>query len=120
MGKIDFSGLTAKELYGEDIICIIMDEPDPLIREQLGFDLIGTTMSGYTPYTKGRKLPDCELIKRYSTELNTPIIAEGGIWSPDDLKNVYAAGAFSAVCGTAITRPRDITKRFVSALEENK
>ena len=40
MGKIDFSGLTAKELYGEDIICRIMDEPDPLIREQLGFDLI--------------------------------------------------------------------------------
>ena len=90
------------------------------LAEKLGFDLIGTTMSGYTPYTKGRKLPDCELIKRYSTELNTPIIAEGGIWSPDDLKNVYAAGAFSAVCGTAITRPRDITKRFVSALEENK
>ena len=90
------------------------------LAEKLGFDLIGTTMSGYTPYTKGRKLPDCELIKRYSTELKTPIIAEGGIWSPDDLKNVYAAGAFSAVCGTAITRPRDITKRFVSALEENK
>lgn len=40
MGKIDFSGLTAKELYGENIICRIMDEPDPLIREQLGFDLI--------------------------------------------------------------------------------
>lgn len=90
------------------------------LAEKLGFDLIGTTMSGYTPYTKGRKLPDCELIKQYSTELNTPIIAEGGIWSPDDLKNVYSAGAFSAVCGTAITRPRDITKRFVSALEENE
>jgi putative N-acetylmannosamine-6-phosphate epimerase len=24
------------------------------------------------------------------------------------------------VCGTAITRPMDITKRFVKALEENK
>ena len=30
------------------------------LAEKLGFDLIGTTMSGYTPYTKGRKLPDCE------------------------------------------------------------
>ena len=85
---------------------------------ELGFDLIGTTMSGYTPYTKGRTLPDLELIKRYSTELNKPIIAEGGIWSPEDLKNVYESGAFSAVCGTAITRPMDITKRFVKALEE--
>lgn len=90
------------------------------LAEKLGFDLIGTTMSGYTPYTKGRTLPDCELIQKYSTELNTPIIAEGGIWCPQDLKNVYKAGAFSAVCGTAITRPMDITKRFVKALEENK
>ena len=86
---------------------------------ELGFDLIGTTMAGYTPYTKGRILPDLELIKKYSSELGKPIIAEGGIWTPDDLKNVYKNGAFSAVCGTAITRPMDITKRFVKALEEN-
>lgn len=86
---------------------------------ELGFDLIGTTMAGYTPYTKGRTLPDLELIKKYSSELEKPIIAEGGIWTPDDLKNVYKNGAFSAVCGTAITRPMDITKRFVKALEEN-
>lgn len=88
------------------------------LAERLGFDLIGTTMAGYTPYTKGRSLPDLELIEKYSRELNVPIIAEGGIWSPDDLKNVYKAGAFSAVCGTAITRPMDITKRFVKALDE--
>lgn len=88
------------------------------LAERLGFDLIGTTMAGYTPYTKGRSLPDLELIEKYSKELNVPIIAEGGIWSPEDLKNVYKAGAFSAVCGTAITRPMDITKRFVKALDE--
>lgn len=88
------------------------------LAERIGFDLVGTTMAGYTPYTKGRSLPDLELIEKYSRELNVPIIAEGGIWSPDDLKNVYKAGAFSAVCGTAITRPMDITKRFVKALDE--
>lgn len=86
--------------------------------EELGFDLIGTTMAGYTPYTKGRALPDLELIKRYKNELTKPVIAEGGIWVPEDLTNAYKAGAFSAVCGTAITRPMDITKRFVKALEE--
>ena len=85
---------------------------------ELGIDLIGTTMAGYTPYTKGRKLPDVELVHRYATELDKPVIAEGGIWSPEDLKNVYKAGAFSAVCGTAITRPMDITRRFVKSLEE--
>ena len=90
------------------------------LAEGLGFDLIGTTMAGYTPYTKGRALPDLELIREYRKRLSTPIIAEGGIWSPDDLINVYKAGAFSAVCGTAITRPMDITKRFVKALEREE
>ena len=85
---------------------------------ELGIDLVGTTMAGYTPYTKGRKLPDVELIEKYVSELDVPVIAEGGIWVPEDLKNVYKAGAFSAVCGTAITRPMDITKRFVKALGE--
>ena len=88
------------------------------LAEELGMDLIGTTMAGYTPYTKGRVLPDCELIERYAKELHTPVIAEGGIWVPEDLVNVYKAGAFGAVCGTAITRPMDITKRFVKALEK--
>lgn len=80
---------------------------------ELGFDLIGTTMSGYTPYTKGRSLPDYELMERYVKELNKPIIAEGGIWEIGQLKTAMATGVWAAVVGTAITRPRDITRRFV-------
>ena len=104
------------QLFMADTSCFEEGE----LAEGLGFDLIGTTMAGYTPYTKGRALPDLELIREYSERLSTPIIAEGGIWSPDDLVNVYKAGAFSAVCGTAITRPMDITKRFVKALEREE
>lgn len=112
-----FSEVRAKypnQLFMADTSCF----EEGQLAERLGFDLIGTTMAGYTPYTKGRSLPDLELIEKYSKELNVPVIAEGGIWSPEDLKNVYKAGAFSAVCGTAITRPMDITKRFVKALDE--
>ena len=112
-----FSEVRAKypnQLFMADTSCF----EEGQLAERLGFDLIGTTMAGYTPYTKGRSLPDLDLIEKYSKELNVPIIAEGGIWSPEDLKNVYKAGAFSAVCGTAITRPMDITKRFVKALDE--
>ena len=57
--------------------------------EELGFDLIGTTMAGYTPYTKGTSLPDFTLMERYVKELNTPVIAEGGIWVPEDLKKAH-------------------------------
>ena len=112
-----FSEVRAKypnQLFMADTSCF----EEGQLAERLGFDLIGTTMAGYTPYTKGRSLPDLKLIEKYSKELNVPIIAEGGIWSPEDLKNVYKSGAFSAVCGTAITRPMDITKRFVKALDE--
>lgn len=104
------------QLFMADTSCFEEGE----LAEGIGFDLIGTTMAGYTPYTKGRALPDLELIREYRKRLSTPIIAEGGIWSPDDLVNVYKAGAFSAVCGTAITRPMDITKRFVKALEREE
>lgn len=81
----------------------------------LGFDFIGTTLSGYTMETKGKKLPDFELIKRLS-DLKLPVIAEGGIWAPEELKQAMDCGAFAAVVGTAITRPREITRRFVNAV----
>ena len=87
---------------------------------ELGFDLIGTTMSGYTPYTKGTPLPDYTLMKRYKNELGATVIAEGGIWAPEQLVESFNSGAYAAVVGTAITRPMDITKRFVKALEESR
>ena len=87
---------------------------------ELGFDLIGTTMSGYTPYTKGTPLPDFNLMKRYKEELGATVIAEGGIWIPEQLVEAFNNGVHAAVVGTAITRPMDITKRFVKALEESK
>lgn len=85
---------------------------------ELGCDLLGSTMAGYTEYTKGAALPALDLIHRYAFELNAKVVAEGGIWYPEQLKEVYNQGAFTAVIGTAITRPRDITKRFVAAITE--
>lgn len=86
---------------------------------ELGMDLLGTTMSSYTPYTKGTPLPDYPLMKKY-VELGATVIAEGGIWSPEQLTKAFDCGVHAAVVGTAITRPMDITKRFVKALEEHK
>lgn len=87
---------------------------------EIGFDFIGTTMSGYTEYTKGAKLPNVEMIKALVEKSGKPVIAEGGIWCPEDLESVFEAGAFAAVVGTAITRPMDITRRFVQAIEKGK
>ena len=86
--------------------------------QRLGFDCVGTTLSGYTPYTKGRSLPDFEMMERLAKDLTIPLIAEGGIWTPEQLQKALETGATAAVVGTAITRPRDITKRFVAAIEK--
>ena len=85
---------------------------------ELGFDFIGTTLSGYTEYTKGTELPDAPLIKELSEKSGKPVIAEGGIWCPEDLEKALSAGAYAAVVGTAITRPMDITKHFAQVIEK--
>lgn len=84
---------------------------------ELGFDCIGTTLSGYTEYTKGVSLPDIDLVGRLTNDFSIPIIAEGGIWSPEELKTVFDLGVHTAVVGTAITRPMEITKRFVAVIK---
>lgn len=80
---------------------------------RLGMDFIGTTLSGYTDYTRNRQLPDVELIEQLSRDCGKPVIAEGGIKTPDQLASVFKAGAWAAVVGSAITRPREITREFI-------
>jgi len=85
--------------------------------ERLGFDLVGTTLRGYTEDTKGMELPDFNFLRELLNKLSIPVIAEGGIWTPEQLKRAMEMGAYSAVIGTAITRPMEITKRFVSVIK---
>lgn len=82
----------------------------------IGFDLIGTTMRGYTDYTKGVSLPDFDLLERLLRDCKKPVVAEGGIWTPQQLQKILDMGAWTAVVGGAITRPLEITRRFVAAI----
>lgn len=83
---------------------------------ELGFDCVSSTLAGYTDYTKSRTLPDFELIEQLVKHLPIPVIAEGGIWTPEQLKKVFELGVHAAVVGTAITRPKEITQRFVNSI----
>lgn len=90
---------------------------EALHAQEIGFDLVGTTLCGYTEYTKGTSLPDFDLLKRLGTDLKVPLVAEGGIWSPETLGRVLSTpGVHAAVVGSAITRPMEITKHFVEAI----
>lgn len=86
---------------------------------EAGADIVSTTMSGYTDYTKEKlKEPDFELIKVCKDNLSAFVICEGRIWSREDALKCYECGADSIVVGTAITNPKLITKRYVDYLKE--
>lgn len=100
------------QLFMADCSCY----EEALHAAEIGFDCVGTTMAGYTPYTKGTPLPDLTFIEKISKSVKVPVIAEGGIHYPQQLRQALDAGAFCAVVGGAITRPQEITKRFVEVL----
>jgi N-acylglucosamine-6-phosphate 2-epimerase len=81
-----------------------------------GADYVGTTLSGYTAETAGCDGPDLALVGELARALDIPIVAEGRYWTPLQVEQAFELGAFAVVVGTAITNPREITRRFVAAV----
>lgn len=86
--------------------------------EKAGFDVVSTTLCGYTPYSKNIDGPNFPLMKEVMKEVKVPLIAEGKINTPEDLRAAMDLGVHAAVVGGAITRPQQITTRFVAALNK--
>ncbi|GAA3606950.1 N-acetylmannosamine-6-phosphate 2-epimerase [Gibbsiella greigii] len=86
--------------------------------DALGFDCIGTTLHGYTAETQGRSLPmdDFAFLQQVLAAVARPVIAEGNITTPAMMARCLQLGAHAVVVGGAITRPQQITARFVAAL----
>ncbi len=86
--------------------------------QALGFDCISTTLAGYTAYSRQTKGPDFDLIVDLLKEIKIPVIAEGKIHTPEQLKKMFDLGVYSAVVGGAITRPQEIAARFIEEIKE--
>lgn len=82
---------------------------------QAGADLVGTTLSGYTPYSRMGNGPDFALIRGLA-EAGITTVAEGHITSPSQARQALDCGAFAVVVGSAITRPDVITRWYAQAL----
>lgn len=87
--------------------------------QALGFDCVGTTLYGYTAQTAGHALPDddCQFLKAVLAAATVPVVAEGNVDTPERAARCLALGAHMVVVGGAITRPQQITERFMAAID---
>ncbi|MGE0199677.1 MAG: N-acetylmannosamine-6-phosphate 2-epimerase [Candidatus Melainabacteria bacterium] len=91
-----------------------------LAAAELGFDLLSTTLSGYTTETLSHPaaeadIPDYALMSELSELTGKPVILEGRLWEPAQVHKAFERGAYAVVIGSAITRPHMITQRFCLA-----
>lgn len=106
-----------KQQTGKLVMADIATEADALAAVEAGADVLSTTLSGYTPDSPQLEGPDLDLVRRLvARNLPIPVIAEGRIHTPEQARAALDAGAFAVVVGGAITRPQQITARFVAAI----
>lgn len=86
-----------------------------LFAADCGADIVATTLCGYTAESQGTPLPALDLLENLAKKLSVPIICEGGLASPEDLRRAFNAGAFAVVVGTAITGITQLAQQFVRA-----
>jgi len=87
-------------------------EAEEAVRD--GADLVATTMVGHTAATVGASRPPLNLLAGLLERLRVPVVIEGGVWTPEHVRDCFAAGAFAVVCGSAVTAPDIITRRLIS------
>lgn len=83
-----------------------------------GADVVSTTLSGYTDYTPKLDGPDLELVREIASRLPVPLFAEGRYHYPHEFAKALEYGATAVIVGGAVTRPKEITERFVRAIRK--
>jgi len=115
----EFIGAVKNEL-GRPVFADVSTFEEGLAAAEAGADYVSTTMAGYTPYTEKTNGPNLKLVRDLAAAVKIPVIAEGRFWTPEQVAQAFALGAHGVVVGTAITNPRDITKRFFDAVPKEK
>ncbi|REE55448.1 N-acylglucosamine-6-phosphate 2-epimerase [Paenibacillus taihuensis] len=104
----------------ERLSCMLMADvstvEEGIYAHKLGFDIISSTLSGYTPYSAQSAEPDFALVSELARQVPIPVFAEGRIRTEEQTVRLLQHGAYAIVIGGAITRPELITRHFVEAI----
>lgn len=103
---------------GKSVLADIASIEDGVAAEQAGADAVATTLYGYTAETAGVRTPSWELVERLLWQVKVPVVVEGHITSPGEVRKAFELGASAVVVGSAITRPETITARFAAAAQQ--
>ena len=105
-----------KQQTGLAVMADVSTLDEGIAAAALGADAVATTLAGHTADTAHRKAlgPDLDLVAALVARLTIPVVAEGLYETPEQVAEAYRRGAYAVVVGTAITNPREITRRFVA------
>jgi N-acylglucosamine-6-phosphate 2-epimerase len=102
------------------IVCADVATLDEAIEaEQCGADIVATTLRGYTADTRDVEGVDWDFLSQVLAAVKTPVILEGHVSSPVEVRRALDMGVHAVVVGSAITRPQTITARFVAATSKH-
>lgn len=127
--RIRPDGSTLEEFYKEIktkyphviLMADVSSVEEAIYADNLGFDIVGPTLYGYTEETQGLKIDhnNYEVIKEMVKQVKkAKVIAEGNVSTPEIARSLLENNVHAVVVGGAITRPQQITKRFVDALKK--
>lgn len=106
----------ARELE-KPVLADIATLEEAFAAEEAGASAVATTMFGYTPETAGHRSVNWDLVKQLVSAVRVPVVVEGHVRDPEDVRRAFDLGAFAVVIGAAITQPAAITARFVQAIQ---
>ena len=105
-----------REELRKPVLADVATFDEALAAEDSGANAVATTMYGFTPETNGVRAVNWGIVERLAGRLRVPLIVEGHVTKPEEVRRALDAGAYAVVVGSAITRPESIAGRFSAAI----
>lgn len=81
----------------------------------MGADIVATTLYGYTGGRRQYHKPAFTLLRKLVERVSVPVILEGRVHTPADLRKGFELGAHAVVVGTAISDFAWLASTFIAA-----